>query len=318
MNYRSVAELTNLIRNNISIIPNDIDLIVGIPRSGMFVANYIALLMNKPMTDFDGLIEGRIMSSGRTKNTNTNIMKIDECKKILIIDDSVASGKSMDDCKKRLAQYNIQAKMFFCAIYVLPSSKNRVDMYFEVLDAPRLFEWNIFHQPAFLRNACFDIDGVLCNDPTFDENDDGVKYEHFIQNAKVKFQPNGIIGCLVTSRLEKYRNLTEDWLKKNGIQYAKLVMLNATYDERKRNNLHTIFKANYYKNSDKLLFVESEQRQAIEINNLTGKPVYCLENNTLYKGNYIYNIKYEAGLRFRSYFRRFRLARIIYYKILHR
>lgn len=74
MNYRSVAELTNLIRNNISIIPNDIDLIVGIPRSGMFVANYIALLMNKPMTDFDGLIEGRIMSSGRTKNTNTNIM----------------------------------------------------------------------------------------------------------------------------------------------------------------------------------------------------------------------------------------------------
>ena len=95
-------------------------------------------------------------------------------------------------------------------------------------------------------------------------------------------------------------------------------MLNATYDERKRNNLHSIFKANYYKNSDKLLFVESEQRQAIEINNLTGKPVYCLENNTLYKGNYIYNIKYEAGLRFRSYFRRFRLARIIYYKILHR
>ena len=101
MNYRSVAELTNLIRNNISIIPNDIDLIVGIPRSGMFVANYIALLMNKPMTDFDGLIEGRIMSSGRTKNTNTNIMKIDECKKILIIDDSVASGKSMDDCKRK-------------------------------------------------------------------------------------------------------------------------------------------------------------------------------------------------------------------------
>ena len=33
------------------------------------------------------------------------------------------------------------------------------------------------------------------------------------------------IGCLVSCRLEKYRSLTEEWLKKNRIQYNQLFMM---------------------------------------------------------------------------------------------
>ena len=52
MNFRTVSDLTKTIMKKIDIIPSDIDLIVGIPRSGLLVANYIALLLNKPITKF--------------------------------------------------------------------------------------------------------------------------------------------------------------------------------------------------------------------------------------------------------------------------
>ena len=47
-----------------------------------------------------------------------------------------------------------------------------------------------------------DIDGVLCADPTPEENDDGEKYRHFLLNAPPLFIPKVTIGTLVTSRLE--------------------------------------------------------------------------------------------------------------------
>lgn len=43
MQYRTLADLSNLIRKNIYKVPHDIDLVVGIPRSGMLPANIIAM-----------------------------------------------------------------------------------------------------------------------------------------------------------------------------------------------------------------------------------------------------------------------------------
>ena len=38
MNYRTISDLNQVILKRLHIIPRDIDLIVGIPRSGMFPA----------------------------------------------------------------------------------------------------------------------------------------------------------------------------------------------------------------------------------------------------------------------------------------
>ena len=312
MNYRSIDDLTTLIFNNIAKIPHDVDLIVGIPRSGLLVANYIALLMNKPLTDVDGFIEGRILENGHTKNNSANIKCIEECRKILVVDDSVASGESINSCKSKFINRSTSFQIVYCAAYVLPSSKDIVDIYFEVLGDPRLFEWNIFHQPATLKKMCFDIDGVLCNDPTPKQNDDGILYKEFLQNALPKIIPSGCIGSIVSSRLEKYRPETELWMKKNGIEYEHLILLNATAEERKNNNLHAIFKAEYYKKSKAVLFVESEERQAIEINNISGKPVFCIENKIFYSGDRKYKMRFETKSNIRGFLRRFKLLRTIY------
>jgi len=43
---------------------DDIDLIVGIPRSGLLVANLMVLHRNLPMTDVIGLHDGRLTDTG--------------------------------------------------------------------------------------------------------------------------------------------------------------------------------------------------------------------------------------------------------------
>jgi len=55
MNYRNISDLNKIILKKLSIIPRDIDLIVGVPRSGMMPANLLALYLNKPYTDLHSL-----------------------------------------------------------------------------------------------------------------------------------------------------------------------------------------------------------------------------------------------------------------------
>ena len=150
MNFRSINDLCNLIRNKISLVPSDVDLIIGIPRSGLLAANYIALLLNKPLTDIEGFVDGRILSSGRTKDISHNVDKISDAKKILIVDDSIASGASLKKCRDIIREKNIKSKIIYCAIYALPSSKKYVDIYFEIVNSPRIFEWNLFSHTLFL------------------------------------------------------------------------------------------------------------------------------------------------------------------------
>ena len=50
MQYRTIRDLSDLIRRNLWKIPHDIDLVVGVPRSGMLPASMIALYLNTKFT----------------------------------------------------------------------------------------------------------------------------------------------------------------------------------------------------------------------------------------------------------------------------
>lgn len=294
MNYRTMADLSALIIKSIDKIPTDIDLIVGVPRSGLLVANYLAVLMNKPITDFEGLFQNRLIATGSTKRMDKSIVSISECRKILILEDSVSSGESINKCKRRIAEACMDIEVIYCAAYVAPDKIKEVDIYFEILGSPRVFEWNIFHHQGVLKNACFDMDGVLCQDPSSTENDDGENYLNFLQTAKRKIIPTCQIGYIVTSRLEKYRAETEDWLKDNGVEYGQLIMLDATAEERREKGLHAKYKAEIYQKLNSSLFIESDEKQAAEIHSLTKKPVYCVGNNQFFDGNTKYKLRYES------------------------
>jgi len=274
MNFRNITNLNQVILKEIHKIPRDFDLIVGVPRSGMLPANLMALYLNLPYTDLHSFINGHIYKAGE----RGQYFDIKQFKKVLVVDDSVSSGSAMKKCKDSLAHLESDFNLKYAAIYVLPGKEKTVDYHFEVVGIPRYFQWNIFNHST-LDKACFDIDGVLCVDPTKEQNDDGPKYKDFILKAPPLYIPKAKIGCLVTSRLEKYRKETEIWLKNHNIKYDKLVMLDLPNAKaRQKANNHGGHKAKEYQNSYYNLFFESELHQALEINRITKKPVFCTQN----------------------------------------
>lgn len=296
MNYRNITDLNNIILKKLSIIPRDFDLIVGIPRSGMLPANLLSLYLNRPYTDIQSFINGHVYKAG----ARSQFFKSNELKKILVVDDSVASGSAIRECKESLQHLSTKFNIKYCAVYVTPGKEKLVDHFFEVVPFPRYFQWNILNHTT-LEKACFDIDGVLCADPLPEQNDDGEKYMDFIINAKPLFIPGSKIGTIVTSRLEKYREATEKWLQKNNIKYNNLVMLDLPdMEARQRANNHGSHKAKAYMSKPYVLFVESDSAQAEEINRISKKPVLCTENfQMIFKSESLfYNLKSGKHLPF--------------------
>lgn len=288
--------MNRLILQRLCILPRDFDLIVGIPRSGMFPADLLALYLNRPVTDLDSFVNGHIYKAG----ARGAFIDVASYKKVLVVDDSVASGSAMQQCRERLAHLSGRFEISYCAIYVVPEKKSAVDYYFDLVPLPRYFQWNILNH-TILQKSCFDIDGVLCVDPAEEENDDGERYVRFLLDARPLFVPGCPIGTLVTSRLEKYRPQTETWLARNNIRYDKLVMLDLPDKEaRQRANNHAQFKAAEYASGNYALFVESSREQAAEINRITGKPVLCTADFEMVFNakSLLYNIKSGQTLPF--------------------
>ncbi|MEI6749925.1 MAG: phosphoribosyltransferase family protein [Bacteroidota bacterium] len=298
MYYRNITDLNNIILKKLNIIPRDFDLIVGIPRSGMLPANLLALYLNRPYTDIHSFLNGHIYKAG----ARGQFFDGKEYRKILIVDDSVGSGKAMLEVKNDLKDISSDVEISYCCIYMMPGKEKIVDYYFEIVPLPRYFQWNILNHTS-LEKACFDIDGVLCVDPAPEQNDDGQKYIGFIVNAQPLYIPGSTIGTIVTSRLEKYRKETEEWLKKNNVKYKELVMLDLPdMAARQKANSHAPHKAKIYISKPYVLFFESDMSQAREINRLSKKPVLCTETFEMIfdSESVIYNLKsgkYFPGLK---------------------
>lgn len=278
-NYKTYNDLVADIKSNLYLLPKDIDLVVGIPRSGMIPAYIIGLALNIRVCSLNEFLLGSLGTHGLTRKLNHT----DEVRNILIVDDSINSGLTFDKIKDDLNPFQDKYKFYFCAVYSADkSASQKIDVALKELPQPRIFEWNYMHH-YFIKDACFDMDGVLCFDPTEQENDDGEKYLQFIQNAKPLYVPNFQIGYIVTSRLEKYRKETEAWLAQHNIKYKKLFMFKGTAEERRTLGLHADFKAQIYKSlNDSFLFIESNDKQAQRIAELTRKRCICCENDKMY------------------------------------
>lgn len=278
MEYKDVATLNADTRQFAQEVPSDIDLVVGIPRSGLLAANILCLYLDVPMTDVDGLCEGRIFDTGSRFDENWSFDTIDS---VLVVDDSVNSGAQMTETRSRIEEHAFPFDIQYGAIYVSPDGHRHVDHWGEVVPTPRLFEWNLIHHPV-LKDACVDIDGVLCRDPTPEENDDGERYREFISEVEPKIVPNQRIHRLVTCRLEKYRPETEAWLDAHGITYDTLVMMDLPDREtRLEQGNHARYKASVYRSTDSIMFIESDPGQAANICQQSKKPVFCYGTNEM-------------------------------------
>lgn len=279
--YVSFSQLSTAIRSQLYTIASDVDLIVGIPRSGMVPAYQIGLFLNRLVCDIDGFIADGAVSHGHTRKLGVSLTSLREARHILLVDDSIATGGSMQKALARIKESGYAGRVSTCAAIVSPSHKSSVNVSFITMPQPRLFEWNAFHH-ACVENACFDMDGVLCVDPTAHDNDDGPRYEKWLANAMPLFRPTLRIGHIVSARLEKYRSLTEDWLAANNISYGQLHLVDLpSKQERIRLGAHCAHKIRVYRETGATMFYESNLGQAQEIATGSGKPVLCIDDMTM-------------------------------------
>lgn len=289
MKYITYNEMSSMVRRNFYKVPHDIDVVVGIPRSGMLVAGIIAEFLNKPLVDIDNYINGCFngVGGGRLRH-NKNKPKYN---KVLVVDDTVFYGTAKKGAVNKLQTINSDCEYIFLAAYLEGPAANSIDIYLEDVRQytngfrePVIYEWNVFHHNESIMEHCiYDMDGVLCVEPPDERNTK--QYEEYIANAIPLFCPSTKIGAIQTFRLVKYRDITEKWLKEHNIEYNHLLMFNAdSWDERNNTRISSEqYKALYYSAADwAKLFVESSDYQARVIHQLTNKAVLSIEGNCLY------------------------------------
>jgi uncharacterized HAD superfamily protein len=281
MHFRTNEDMNRAILHGLREVPGDVDLIVGIPRSGLLAAMLFSLYLNKPVTDFQGLLEGRLLSTGKRPLRDAGGDPVGSARRILVIDDCVSQGTEMDRARAALAEAGLSDRVTTLAVYGFPENSHKADIVLEVVPRPMVFQWSCMHSPN-IRSFCVDIDGILCADPVESQDDDGDRYRDFLRTARPLFTPVNEIGWLVTCRLEKYRAETEEWLARHGIRYQKLVMMDyATRAAREADRRHAEWKAEVYVESGKALFVESNPGMAEKIADLTGRPVLSFTTDAL-------------------------------------
>lgn len=292
MKFVTLAELAGTIRKNVHKIPHDVDFVIGVPRSGVIAAGIIAEFLNAPLIDVDSFAKfGALPTGGRRSRFHRR--PVTERSRVLVVDDTIFHGWSLRETKNKLAPFarKFGYEFVYLAVF-LEGPNDGVDIWLEDLRRYTdgyttfvLYEWNIFHHVPKLMGECiYDIDGVLCLDPPDERS--GRPYLDYLPNAVPLFTPTVKVGELVTYRLEKYRDLTEWWLRNQGVTYGALTMFPAkSYDERAEMGISpAAFKADIYRLRPwAKLFVESDDRQAREIYGLAGKPVYSVETNKIYE-----------------------------------
>jgi len=281
MYYRSVADMNEVILRGLPRVPRDVDLVVGIPRSGLLAANMIALYMNRPLTDLKGLRDRRLLGKGKRKMPGEGGDVFSTARKILIVDDCVSQGTEMRKARAFIQELGLTDKAVFLTVFSFPEHPDEADIALEIIPRPMCFQWSFLHTPE-LKFFALDIDGLICRDATKEEDDDGENYLRFLEHADPLLLPTHPVGWLVTSRLEKYREPTEAWLKKHGVEYGELIMLDVpTQADRERSGVHAEFKAEAYKRTGAILFVESCPKMAEDIAKLADLPTMCLTTNRL-------------------------------------
>lgn len=213
LNYRNYLDLSNCIKSNIHKIQK-YDLFVGVPRSGLLVANLMALLLNKPVCTVQEMANGLPPQNGFSR-------KIDDKKfynNVLVVDDSVNTGKSINYVKEIFKNKGIDAD--YCAVYSTSEAIKHVDIVFEIVEKPRIFQWNYFNNSIINSSAVlFEhifLSGIKCPKNTNE-------LECILTSIQPVLLKNVKIGMIFTGYNKNAADLIINWLNKYNIEFNQVL-----------------------------------------------------------------------------------------------
>jgi len=251
--------------------------VLGIPRSGMFPASMIALWLNLPLYTMNKSSHELEVMSACSEFGGIRMRDYEGSGgKVLIVDDTVYAGTAIVDIREKIKEDAIYA-----TVYAHPDSLDKVDFFAKSLMPPHILEWNLFNC-VYIESALLDFDGILCPNVPYNKCINEEDYIEYIKNVEPFYHRIPKTRCrgIVTARLEKYRDITEEWLERHGIRYGSLEMYPTEKEEiRDKNHIQEAanFKADHFKRSSAHFFVESELPEAVIIRRESGKFVICPE-----------------------------------------
>ena len=291
LTMRTIADLNGVIKRHLHRVSEGYDFVVGLPRSGLMPAAMVALHLNLPLVSLADLAAGHLgqRDTNRWSPAHHRMARAAAAAvplSGLVVDDTVNTGAAIRRFRASHAEMFADGRYRFTFLAVYNSTHNPpdADITFETVAGPRVFEWNLMHH-SMSDGYLSDLDGVLCPDgPPENSNDSGL-YEQYILNAPLKLRPTFKLGAIVTSRLEKYRGQTREWLAKHDIRHDELIMLDLPNAETRRQlQLYGRYKADVYQALGGILFVESDSGQAHQIAQITGRPAFCTDTGVFLRG----------------------------------
>jgi orotate phosphoribosyltransferase len=235
------------------------DVVAGVPRSGMLVASLIGLKLGKPISTPDLLRRGLAWPP---ESQQEHLEKI-AFEKVLLVDDTVNSGYTIDWMKRKLARFQVITG----AVYASPTAVRRVDICYQTVTRNRILEWGLYGKTSYGRIAA-DLDGVICTGT----DSDIIKG---IINAKPLFIPPYAFAAIISNRDESTRTITEGWLERHGVKYEKLYLLQTENDR-------PLHKIRALKEVKPLFYIESDDQLAKIIHDSLGIPVLCFDTKEMY------------------------------------
>jgi len=265
--YNDLVDATNEL---IKKLPPEISGVVGVSRKGMIPATIIATRLHLRL----GVDE--LFWLGYGKRTPLNP---DGC--ILVVDDGIGSGEALQKAVYKVKKLYPKKRFITAASFIINSSNPGVDYWGAVIN-PVFPQESEFPNTESAVNWMMDLDGVICVDPPQPEIDDEKVWTDNFANAVPMYLPRYKPVVICTSRMEKYRGVTEEWLSKWQCKYTSLIMHPAK-NVMERGNHQNIakWKSDMYRGLDKTLFVESNPYEAALISVGSGKPVYCTTSKQL-------------------------------------
>jgi hypoxanthine phosphoribosyltransferase len=250
------------------------DVIVHMPRSGTIPAALLATYLIKPLASVDEFAQGMI-SLRKSHGYNPTLDRI------LLVDDSFRTGQQMREAINKIRQFKPDTKITTLAVFdVMPIGAER--LFNPDLSLHRHSDSEFYLYPWFVWKTgksgemAFDMDGILCRDCRAEEDDDGEAYLNFLRTAEPKFLTDFKLGMIVTARLEKYRAETEEWLRRHGVRYKKLVMGPwANLKDRRKDDVGAWKGQIFRRAAQTKIFVESCPLQAATIHLVSDKPTWC-------------------------------------------
>lgn len=263
--YYVYEDLICYSRSLISAIARDHEIcgVAGVPRSGMLAAAAAAIHLGVPLLEASeaGM---RPISHGR------RLDNVHQAGRIVVMEDSLNSGVRFAHIRKSLGSQHIYA-----AVFSTPRSVGRADYVQVHLPLPHWFDWWLWGSKYLLnRNIGIDFDGILCGDCPRDCDTDDQKYIDWIRSVEPirHAKPFGV-PLVVTGRLERYRDETVQWCKRNR-QEVKAFRFGPWASAKERNHIAD-WKAKMCLELNLTGFVESDARQAARIAEITKLPVVC-------------------------------------------